>query len=796
MLQHLRHARRSLLRSPLITAAAVITLGLGIGGATAVFSIVQAIVLRPLPFPQPDRLVRIWELTREGGRFPFSAPDYLDMADQSRTLQHIAAYDDAGATAVLADGGEPRRLTVTPVSSSFTDVLGMHPATGRMFTASEDRPGSGAGHVVLSDRIWRERFGAAPSILERAVTLDGRPFVVSGVMPAGFDFPGGTDAWIPLAADPRGERDGKSLAVIGRLAPGATLAQLRQEAREIARRTADAYPESNAGWSADAVPFSEWIVAPRVRDAVWVLFGAVTLLLLLACANVANLLVAQAESRRAEMQVRAALGASRARLVRHLLAESGMLALVGTAAGVLIAAWSVDAVRSLGSGRVPRLDELRLDGAVLAFGCLAGAASCLIFGLAPALHATRIDLRSGMDEGLRYSAGGQRLRRALLVFEVALALLLIVGAGLMANSFVRLVRVDPGFRTDGVLAMPIDLPSSRYSEAAAAGFYSSLLDRVRAIPGVTSAGATATNPFRQVGFSNNVTPEDRAAEAPPSGLVQAGWRSVTPGFFETLNIPLLSGRTFASTDDSSAERVVVITEGLARRLWPRGSAVGQRIYWGGTTGRTRTVIGVVRDIRDHDLDAVPPPILFVPYAQVQLPSMTIVVRTAAGMASVAPAMRQAARDLDPLLPPPPIDDVAASRAQSTAGPRFNLSMLAAFAAIALALAATGVYAMVAFTVSARRREIAVRMALGADGARVARLVVRNGVGLAIAGVAAGTLAAFLVTRVLSGLLYGVTPTDPLTFAGAAALLVVVAALACYIPARQASRVDPVSILRE
>jgi putative ABC transport system permease protein len=537
-------------------------------------------------------------------------------------------------------------------------------------------------------------------------------------------------------------------------------------------------------------------VAPRVRDAVWVLFGAVAVLLLLACANVANLLVAQAESRRAEMQVRAALGGSRARLVQHLLAESAMLAFLGTAAGVLIAAWSVDAVRSLGIGRVPRLDELRLDGAVLAFGCLAGAASCLIFGLAPALHATRVDLRSGMDEGVRYSAGGQRLRRTLLVLEVALALLLIVSAGLMANSFIRLASVDPGFRTDGVLAMPIDLPPSRYSEGAAASFYARLLDRVRALPGVASAGATATNPFRQVGFSNSVTPEDRAPEAPPSGLVQAGWRSVTPGFFETLGVPLLAGRTFTSSDNSAADRVVVITDGLARRLWPRSSAVGKRIYWGGTTGRTRTVIGVVRDIRDHDLDAAPPPILFVPYAQVQLPAMTILVRSATGMASVAPAMREAARDLDPLLPPPSIDDVAASRAQSTAGPRFNLWMLAAFAAIALALAATGVYAMVAFTVSARRREIAVRMALGANGARIAGLVLRNGVGLAIAGIAAGTLAAFAVTRVLSGLLYDVTPTDPLTFASAAALLVAVAALACYIPARQASRVDPVSILRE
>jgi putative ABC transport system permease protein len=796
MLQDLRYALRSLRRKPLVAAVAVITLGLGIGGATAVFSVVEAVLLRPLPFREPDRLVRIWELTRDGDRFSFSDPNYLELQAESRTLQRVAAYRDLGVSAVLADGGEPQRITTVPVSASFLDVLGVRPQAGRMFSDDEDRPGMAERPVLLSDGLWRRRFSADAEIVGRRVRLDGEPFLVTAVMPPRFDFPGGADAWIPLAADPRSDRGNKELAVIGRLAPGATLAQLAGELREIARRISDKNPESNAGWSAEAVPFSEWIVAPRFRDSVWVLFAAVGLLLLLACANVANLLVVQAASRRGEMRVRAALGAARGRLVRQLFTESALLAVLGTGAGVLIAIWSVDAVRALGGGRVPRLDEVRIDGAVLAFACLAGTASCLAFGLAPALHAARVDLRSGMDEGLRHTAGSRRLRQALVVLEVALALLLLVSAGLMANSFIRLVTVNVGFDPDGTIAIPIEVPSARYPEDRIPGFYSGLLDRVRALPGVTAAGATSTNPFRQFGFSNSVTPEERAAEAPPSGLVQAGWRSVTPGFFEAMGIPVLSGRTFRAEDRDGAERVVVMSESLARRLWPDESALGKRIYWGGTTGRTRTVVGVTGDIRDVQLDAEPPPMLYVPHAQVGVPAMTIVVRTAAAYAGITPAIREILRELDGALPAPAIYEIGASRTAVAAGPRFNVSLFGAFAAIALVLAATGVYATLAFTVLERRREIAVRLALGASGPRMARSVLRNGLGLAAVGVAAGSVAARAVTRMLASLLYGVEPTDPVTFAAAAASLLVAAALACYLPARQASRLDPIAILRE
>jgi predicted permease len=701
-----------------------------------------------------------------------------------------------GGRAVLAAGGEPRRIAAVPASASLADVLGVQPQLGRMFSVDEDRPGSAGRRIVLSDALWRRRFGADPAILGRVVTLDGEPFLVTGVMPPRFDFPGGADAWIPLEADSRRDRTNKELAVIGRLASGATLGQLGAELRDIARRLSEEHPESNAGWSAQAVPFSEWIVATRFRDAVWVLFGAVGVLLLLACANVANLLVAQAVSRRGEMRIRAALGAARWRLVRQLFTEAAVLSVLGTSAGVLIAFWLVRAVHALGDGRVPRLHELRIDGTVLGFACLAGVACCLIFGLAPALHTSRVDLRVGMDEGVRHTASTRRLRHALVVVEVGLALLLLLSAGLMANSFMRLVNVNVGFDANGTIAVPIELSPARYGGDRVAGFYTELLDRVRAAPGVAAAGATSTNPFRQLGFSNSVTPEERAAEAPPSGLVQAGWRSVTPGFFEAMGIPMRSGRSFGSEDRPGAERVVVISENLARRLWPDQPAVGKRIYWGGTTGRPRTVVGVAGDIRDVQLDAEPSPMLFVPHAQVGLPSMTLVVRTTTGIAGFTPAIRQILRELDATLPAPAIHEIAESRAEVAAGPRFNLSLLGAFAGVALVLAVTGVYAMLAFTVSERRREIAVRLALGASASNIARLVLGRGLSLVAVGVAAGITAAFGLTRVLSSLLYDVEPTDPLTFAAAAASMIGVAACACYLPARQASRLDPTDILRE
>jgi putative ABC transport system permease protein len=795
MMQDLVYALRNLRRHPLLGAVAVLTLGLGIGGATAVFSVVDAVVLRPLPFDSPDRLVRIYEVTPEGVPFSFSSPGFLDLADGTRTLEHVAAFRETGSM-VLESGGEPRRLVALPVSASLTQVLSVTPALGRFFNREEDRPQGPERPIVLSDGLWRSRFAAEPSILGRSIRLDGEPFTVVGVMPREFDFPRGTDAWIPLRADQQRDRDDKDLAVIGRLATGASITALRGELRAFGLALSDAHPVSNRGWSAGAVPFDEWLVAPRFRDAVWVLFGAVGLLLLLACANVANLLVAHGATRQGEMRIRAALGAGHARIARQLFTESAVLGAFGTLTGVLVAFWTVAGVHALGGARVPRLDEVRVDLAVLAFACVVGIVSCFLFGLASAVHAARVDLRSGMDAGVRHTASGRRLRHALVVAEVALALLLLVGAGLLASSFVRLLRTDSGFDPGDVIAMSIEVSPARYPDDRLARFYRELLDRVRSVPGVASAAATSTNPFRQFGFSNSVTPEERAASAPPSGLVQAGWRSVTPGFFETLGVPVLAGRGFEDGDRQGGERVVVVNQSLARLLWPGGDAVGKRIYWGGTTGRTRTVIGVTGDFQDVQLDVAGGPMLFVPHAQVDLPGMTVLLRTPLDVAAIAPALRATVRSLDPALPPPDVHTVEASRSAAAAGPRFNTALLGAFAAIAFVLAVTGVYAMLAFTVVERRRELAVRIALGASAREIVRLLVAGGLALAGAGTVVGLVLAAGITRVLGSLLYDITPTDPFTFTGATLALLVSAGIACYLPARRAGRLDPLTVLRD
>jgi putative ABC transport system permease protein len=511
---------------------------------------------------------------------------------------------------------------------------------------------------------------------------------------------------------------------------------------------------------------------------------------------VANLLLARAAARQGEMRLRAALGAGRLRLARQLFTESVLLAALGTLAGVIVAFWSTAGVHALGDGRVPRLEQVQIDATVLGFACLAGTLSCLVFGLAPALQGARVDLRAATHEGVRYSAAGRRLRRALVVAEVGLALLLLVGAGLLANSFVRLVRADTGFDASGVIAMSLDVSPARYPDQRLAAFYAEVLARVRALPGVTIAGATSTNPFRQSGFANNVTPEDRAADAPPSGLVQAGWRSVTPGFLEAMRIPVLRGRAFEAADRDGAERVVMVSRSLAAQLWPGTDAVGRRIYWGGTTGRTRTVIGVTGDFQDVRLGAEPMPMLLVPHAQVDVPAMTVVIRTPLDIARLAPSLRETLGELDAALPPPAVQAVGASRTEAAAGPRFNLWLLGAFAGIALLLAVTGVYAMLAFSIIERRREIAVRLALGASRREIVRLLVGGGLALAAAGVAIGTVAALGLTQLISTLLYDVQPTDPWTFAAAAAVLLVSAGAASYLPARRAGRLDPLAVLRD
>lgn len=793
MLNDLKGAFRSLLRRPGVTALAALTLAVGIGSATAIFSIVYTLLVKPLEFPGGDRLVRVWALTPDRERFSVSGPDYADLVEGTTTFESLAAFNDQRLALTMTGGGDPIRIEAVPVTASLLGVLGVVPAHGRGFLASEDRPGGESQRIVLSHALWRDRFGADTAALDSVITLNRQPYRIVGVMPEGFAFPVDAEAWVPAVPGSASMAEGKSLEVIGRLHPGVTIERALADVQSAAVRLAQRDPE-NAGWSADLVPFRDWLVTPRFREAVLVLLGAVGCLLLLACANVANLLMAQASRRHGEMRMRVALGARRGQLVRLMFVESALLAAAASALGLLLAMWTIAALRLVGGGRIPRLDEVALHTPVIAFALAVAAVSCFVFGIAPALHASRTDLRASLDSSQRVTRTGRSARGFIVAVEVALAVVLLTGAGLLAVSFSRLANVHPGFETADLLSVPIELPDQQYEETAAL-FYESFIERVAALPGVEAVGATAANPFRQFGFANNVTPEEAVAFAPPSGLVQAGWRAVTPGYFEAAGVPVVAGRAFDAGDRDGGARVVMVSESLAARLWPDGSAVGRRILWGGLTGRPRTVVGVAGDIRDFALDGEPMPMLFLPHAQIPMTAMTVLVR-APRPESLSAQIRAEVRRLDPALPPPAIALVDDNRARAFAGPRFNAWLLGAFAVIAVTLAATGVYAMLAFAIGERRREIAVRLALGARPSTIVRMVVGEGMRMTAAGLAAGLLAALWLTRYLSSLLFGVSVSDPATFASVAAALIVLALAASLIPARQASRMDPLVGLRE
>ena len=794
----LRSALRQLRRRPGVTLVAVLALAIGIGGATAIFSVLDATLLRPLPYPGPEALVRIWQTTPAGEDFAASEPDFLDLQARNRTFAAMAAMRTVHPS--LTGEGEPERLDGAAVTHTLFPLLGTEPEIGRAFTAAEDRAGDAARVALLSHELWRRRFGGDPGVVGRAITLDGQPYVVTGVLPATFAFAPGVDVYLPLGPSAGAERDDHWLGVVGRLRSGVTVAQGRADLDRVVRELKAEHPETNGGWGVRVASFDDWLRGAQYRRAVWVLFGAVGCLLLLACANVANLLVAQGIGRQGELGIRAALGASRGRVARQLFTESPVLALAGAGAGLLLAAWAVDAVRALASpDMVPGLADVALDGRVVAFALGTGVLTALLFGLLPALRVARVDVSRTLATGARAgtSTGHRRLRDGLAVAQIALAMVLLVGAGLMLTSFRRLQAVDTGLSTTGVLTVPLQLPEGAYPGERQRAFVRELVARAEALPRVRSAAVTITNPYREWGFANDVTPADRAAGAPPSGLLVAGWRSVTPGFFRTLQVPLLRGRLFDDASGPEAEPVVVISASLARQLWPGEDAVGKSLFWGGTTGTPKRVVGVVGDVRDRAPEAEPQPMLYLPYAQLELPMVTLLVRTdLARPAALAGSLRGVVWSLDPNLPVPEVTPLAANQAALLAGTRFRALLLAAFAGVALLLAALGVYSVMAFAVARRTREIGVRLALGARPAEVARAVLRRGLALTAAGVAVGAVGSLAAGRAAAGLLYETPPTDARTIAAVALLLGVTALLATWLPSRRATRVDPVRALRE
>jgi predicted permease len=696
-------------------------------------------------------------------------------------------------TVSLVGTGEPERLDGAAATHTLFRALGVAPAVGRAFLPEESHPGSDARVALISYGLWQRRFGGDPRAVGRAVSLDGTPHEVVGVMPPGFDFPAQRDVWVPLAPAPTASRGDRRLGVVARLAPGVSVDGAAAGLRALAADLARQHPESNAGWGVTVASFEDWIVSPELRTRVLALLGAVGFLLLMACVNVASLMLARASARQRDITVRAALGAGRGRVARQLLTESLVLALGGAALGIALAVLAVPALRETAADSVPRLDGMRVDWRVLAFGVGAAVLTGLLFGAAPAVQSTRADLHGLLRGGARVAAAG-RARGALIVASVGMATLLLVGAGLIGGSFARLMGVDPGFRADGVLAASVELPSARYAdEPRRVAFYGELTRRLAALPGVTAVGTTNVAPFSGGGTSIPFAVEGRA-EAPGT-FPQADWRSVTPGYFATLGVRLRRGRLLEESDGPTAPRVLVVSERMAARVWPDEDPVGRRIRVPGDT-TAWTVVGVVGDIRDQSLEGDPRETMYLSYQQLPWPALWVLVRTAGAPSALADAVRREIWAVDDALPVSDVQPLAGMVSDAAAQPRLTLLVFAMFGGAALALATVGVYGVVAYGVAQQTRELGVRLALGARPARVVAGVVGRGLRLAAAGVALGVAAAYALSRYLTGILYGIEATHAATYAGVAAVLAAAAALASLVPAGAAARLDPVLALRD
>ncbi|HYE64226.1 MAG TPA: ABC transporter permease [Pyrinomonadaceae bacterium] len=805
--QDIRYGIRMLAKRPGFAAVTVLALALGIGANSAIFSVVNAVLLRPLPFEDPERLVMVWERrprqNREAG--PVAPADFVDWQNQNQVFERMAAYSPAAFN--LTGVGEPEQIITHVVTTGFFQVLGVEAAVGRTFLQEVDDP-TRERTVVLSQGFWQRRLGGDPNVTGKVLTLDDESYTVIGVMPSDFQFPDSlTQMWVapkrvlpetslPGNPDPAMLRGMHYLSVIARLKQGVTLEQSQAEMQTIAGRLEQQYPNENTGHTARVVSLHEQLIGD-VRPALLVLLGAVGFVLLIACANVANLLLARATARHREMSIRNALGASRLRLIRQLLTESTLLSLTGGVIGLLLAMWGVDLLIALSPENLPRLREIGLDGRVVGFTLVVSILTGIIFGLAPALQASKLDLNSSLKEGGRGSMEGfgrQRMRGLLIISEVALALVLLIGAGLMIRSFQRMHQVDPGFDPNHVLALQLSLPRSKYTEnEQMVNFYNQVLGRIATLPGVESVGATWTLPLSGQDAGRGF--EIEGYTPAPDERTNAAFGVVSPRYFQTMKIPVLKGREFADQDTASAPGVVIINEPFARRYFPDGDALGKRLKLRGDDNPWLTIAGVVRDIKHTELTARPRMEMYLPYLQYPFPSMNVVVRTAHDPASLMMAVRKEVWAVDPDQPVANVETMTQLISNSVARARFNTILLGIFASVALILAAIGLYGVISYSVTQRTHEIGIRLALGAQHGDVLRMIVGQGMILVLVGVLIGLAAAFAVTRLMSSLLYGVTATDPLTFAGVSLVLAGVAFLASLIPARRATKVDPMAALR-
>jgi len=806
--QDLRYGARMLLKKPGFTLIAIVTLAFGVGANTAIFSAVNAVLLRPLPFAAEERLVVMWkhDLTASHPLVELSIPEFNDWRAGSQSFESLAAMPTSvyGYGYVLTGWGEPVQIESSRVSADFFTTLGVRPLVGRTFTADDDRPGA-ARVVVLSHRLWRDQFGSDANLIGQTITLNDTGFSVVGVMPADFEFLKGVDIWSPVSASIGGgalqNRGAVFLQAVGRLKPGVTREGAEAELNAIISRIAAAHPDTEAGGHRVVItPIAEYLFG-NARLALWLLLAATGLLLLIACANVASLLLARATSRRKEIAVRAALGASRWRIVRQLFVESLTLAIAGGAFGVLLAYWLADLLVVVAPADIPRVENVGIDAAVLTFSIAVTLLTAALFGLAPALTAARVNLTDALGDGSR-TAGerhGNRLRAALVVGEIAITLVLLAGAGLALRSFVKLQQVDTGFDTQNVLTFQLRLFGKKYQDAKSVrDFYQQLIERLEAQPGVEAAGAVLIRPLEGViGWdvpyaTANQSPDEAKRNRVPNFEV------VTPHYFRSVGLPLKVGREFTERDTEESPKVVIISEAMAQSIFAPGvDPVGQRLRLFDPTdpdNSWRTVVGVVgdaryREVRDARWD------VYVPYRQFAFPVRYITVRTASDPAAFSAVVRREVAALDPQQAVTSVKTTAQLFLENVARPRFNSLLLGLLAALAALLAALGIYGVISYAVAQRTREIGVRIALGAQRGDVLRLVFKQGLTLIVSGIVIGLVGAFLLSRLMESLLFGISATDPATFIVVSLLLVVVALLACYIPARRAMKVDPMVALR-
>ncbi len=817
--QDLRYGFRMLLKNPGITFVVILALALGIGANTAIFSVVNAVLLKPLPYPESDRLVFINETSKSMDEISVSYPNFLDWRNQNHVFENIGVSNRSSYN--LTGAGEPERIVTGQMSSDLFSALRVNPMLGRLYTNEEDKPG-GNPVVVLSYPLWQRRFGGQENILNQPITLNGKSYTVIGVMPRDFQFPSRVEMWVPvgqLSGDPSWQQRGNHPGLYGvaRLKPGVSFAQAKAEMDAIGANLANQYQDSNAGNGIGTRPLID-IYISDIKRALWVLFAAVGFVLLIACANIANLLLARAQSRQKEMAIRAAMGAGRWRIARQLLTESVLLALLGGSLGILFARWGIDLILYISPNAIPRAKEISLDWRVLAFTLGVSFLTGLLFGLVPALQAGVVDVHETLKETGRSVSSRHWLRSSLVVAEVATTLVLLVGAGLMIRSFYRLQKVNPGFSYEHLTSFSVALPQKKYaSPEQKEQFYNRLLENLRSLPGVEATAAASGLPLGNNGWQTSYT-LDGQPPPPRDQIPLMEACLVTPDYFKAMNIPLRSGRYFNDHDDRSnlagkdlskfsapekevaALDTVVIDEEFARRHWPNEAAVGKRIRLGGGGPETKapllTVIGVVGRVKMEGLGEDSKRVQgYFPFAQIPGGNLTVIVKAAGDPNQLISAVRQQVKAVDPDQPIYSIRSMDDIRAESVAPERLNLTLLSLFAGIALVLAIVGIYGVMSYSVTQRTHEIGIRMAIGAQPRDVFRMIIRQGMLLALIGVGCGLLGAFGLTRLMATMLFGVEPTDPATFVSIAVLLTAVALVACYVPGRRATKVDPVESLR-